>query len=772
MNIMLTIDFYKMRKTNKRLYVSFVVLAALFLFNSCTKQPGKRPVDYVDPFISTEDDHGQWHPSALVPFGMVKLGPDTYPSSLTGDGDFAHSGYNYADSMVRGFSHFHKGSSGGTAIRDRAGNLSVMPFTGNPSESFFKKPVAAIDKSTETAFPGFYSVFLNQAQIQVELTAATHVGMHRYTFPAGEQANLFINEGRTTNTGVECQLVDDHTIEGIQKSHGGIYFIMKFNTPIQSTRAWNGDKWYEADHIENQEDGGLICNFGDLAGKTLEVRVGVSLTSHAAARKNLATECPEWDFPALKQKAKHLWNEKLAKIQVEGNDEYKTIFYTALYRTCFLPVVISDVDGTYPGLDKKVHHAEGYKHYTDYAFWDSFRTKYPLYSFYLPGVYQDIVKSLRDIYQQADNAWPFPDSDHKPHGHGYLLKGENRFQVFTTCRHEHMLMVMADAYVKNLFDIDIHEVYPYMKEEAMVQMPEKYDSIGYIPARPDQTGEYAWNSWGLAQVAKSIGNQADYDFFMKRSDYWKNTWDPEIKYFRARAADGTWLDFPEDPTVNREKYTYEGSQWQYRWNILHDVPALIEKFGGREQFVGELEYFFENDLYTAGNQIDLHAPFLFNPAGAPWLSQKWTHKILTQPIVQLYGTHDFFPEPIFDRVYKATPDGYLEEMDDDYGCMAGWYVMGAMGLFQICPGDPVYQITSPIFEKITINLDSTIYPGKSFSIMANNLTEKNHYIQSATLNGKPLNRCWISHDEIVKGGELVFEMGPEPNKEWGLETKK
>jgi predicted alpha-1,2-mannosidase len=454
-------------------------------------------------------------------------------------------------------------------------------------------------------------------------------------------------------------------------------------------------------------------------------------------------------------------------INVEGDDEYKTIFYTALYHACNLPVCLTDVEGTYPGLDKKVHFADGYKHYNDYAFWDSFRTKYPLYSLYIPGVYRDIVKSLRDVYEQADNSLPLPNIEHTPHGWGYLLKGENGYEVFTTCRHEHMLMVMTDAHFKGLFDIDVRSVYPFMKKEAMVQMPEKYDFIGHIPARPDQTCEYSWDSWCLAQVAKSIGDSADYDFFMKRSEYWKNTWDPSIKFFRACAADGSWLDFPQDPSVNREKYTYEGSKWQYRWNILHDVPSLIEHFGGKENFVRDLEYFFENDLYTAGNQIDLQAPFMFNPAGAPWLSQKWVHKILTKPMVQRYGTHDFFPEPVFDRIYKATPDGYLEEMDDDYGCMSAWYVMSAMGLYQICPGNPIYQLTAPIFKQVTISLDPSIYRGKKFIIKAENLDKENFYIQSATLNGVPFNRSWISHKEIVNGGELVFEMGNKPNMEWG-----
>jgi len=272
----------------------------------------------------------------------------------------------------------------------------------------------------------------------------------------------------------------------------------------------------------------------------------------------------------------------------------------------------------------------------------------------------------------------------------------------------------------------------------------------------------------MAQLAKATGNDADYNYFMKRADYWKNTWDPSIRYFRAREADGTWLDFPDDPAVNREKYTYEGSKWQWRWNVIHDVPGLIGAFGGKDAFAKELEHFFNNDLYTAGNQIDLQAPFLFNYAGKPWLTQEWSTKILTQPITQKYGTHDFFPEPVFDRIYKATPDGYLEEMDCDYGCMAAWYNMSAMGLYQTCPGDPVYQLTSPIFESIKIKLNDPTYQGKEFVIEAKGLSDTNIYIQSATLNGNPYNRSSITHEEITKGGKLVYQMGSEPNMQWGI----
>ena len=765
----INIAFESILKRSTSVFFSLFFLLVFFLNNSCTTT--KQPVEYVNPFICSQGDHGHWPPAALVPFGLVEVCPDTYPGSLTADGDFAHSGYDYSDDQIRGFSQFHKGSSGGTRVCDRSGLLSLVPFVNAP-DSFYFSPILKIDKNTEVASPGYYAVTLPDEQILVELTAQTHVGVHRYHFPAGENASLFLYEGnRTRSGGISFSLKDNNTVEGIQYSYSGIHYIIQFSSPVVNTKIWTGEKPAEGNSLEKQSSGGLICDFGNLNGKPLEIKVGVSLTSLEAARKNLEAECPgSIGFKQVRENALKMWNQKLRSIEVTGNDEYKTIFYTALYHSCFLPQVITDVDGTYPGLDQKIHQAKGYKHYDNYAFWDDFRTKFPLYSLWQPDVYRDITCSLRDIYEQANNWGITPENDHTPHGgEGFRPAGKNGYQAFNTCRHEHMLMVMADAYFKGLFNIDLKSVYPYIREEAMVQMPEQYDSIAYIPARPDQTGEFCWDSWTVAQLAKAIGNEQDYHYFMERSEYWKNTWDPSILYFRARAADGSWLDFPEDPTVNREKYTYEGTKWQWRWNVLHDLPGLIDAFQGNENFVKQLEYFFDKDLYTAGNQIDLQAPFLFNFARAPWLTQKWSRKILTEPIVQQYGTHNFFPEPIYDRVYKTTPDGYLEEMDCDYGCMAAWYNMAAMGLYEVCPGNPVYQLSSPIFDKIVINLDSSIYKGKQFVIKANNQTRENIYIQSATLNGTPLNRSWITHEEIVNGGILVYEMGPEPNKNWGIQ---
>lgn len=747
--------------------MSWHVLITLLIVISLGSCKSERPVDYVDPFICTQGDHGQWLPAALVPFGLVELCPDTWPGSLTADGDFAHGGYDWSDNHIRGFSHFHKGSSGGTTIHDRAGQVSILPFSGTRDEAFFINPIVEIDKKSEKAYAGYYSVFLPEDNILTELTATTRTGFHRYVFDVDSERKIYIYEGnRGGGSGIECNLTDKNTLEG---SFGNKYFRFVFDSPVAVAKIFDGSKISEGNSLQKQDNGGIILEFEGPAGKPLLVKVGVSLSSIESARKNLDAESPHWNFNKTRNKATRAWNKVLSAVEVKGeNAGDKKIFYTALYHTCFLPVIQSDVEGVYPGLDQKDHKADGYSHYAGYAFWDSFRTKYPLYSLFIPGVYSDITTSLRNLYEQADNWGALPSSDHPPHGVDFKAAGKNGYQVFAECRHEHMLMVVADAYFKGLMKTDMKSVYPFMMREVMLQMPEKYDTIGFIPARADQTGEYCWDNWTLAQVAGALGYEKDYEYLIKRSDYWKNTWDPSIRYFRARNADGTWLDFPEDPSMNREKYTYEGSKWHWRWNVLHDVPSLIEAFGGKEAFVKELEYFFNNDLYTAGNQIDLQAPFMFNMADAPWLTQKWVRKLLTEPVVQKYGTHGFFIEPVFDRIYKSTPDGYLEEMDDDYGCMSGWYAMAAMGLYQMCPGKTEYQLTAPIFNEVAIKPDRNFYNGKKFIFRAENLNQENIYIQSATLNGKPFNKSSITHDEIVNGGELVYQMGSEPNKNWGI----
>ena len=744
----------------KSFLLSLIFLAALAPFAAWASDE-RAEVDYVNPFICTQGDHGEWHPAATRPFGAVNLGPDTYPGSLIAWGGAAHGGYDWSDSMVRGFSHFKRGSSGGTRIIDRAGWFSILPFTGERSHAWYRTPMLSEDKARETASPGYYSTYLTEGGIAVELTADVHAGFHRYTFTPGSEAKILIYQGnRGSGVPFSCQLLDNQTIEG---HVGEWWFYATFDHPVLASLIQDEDGFlHPGDCLEPSTQTGFICSFGDLEGQPLNIRAGISFTDSQHARDNYKAECQGATFDAKHEKAKENWQAILGRIAVESPDEdLKTVFYTALYHSCLLPIVQSDVDGTYLGMDNALHQTGGHVHYDGYAFWDTFRSKYQLYALLVPEIYRDIVRSLGDIYEQTDyDACARPC---KPRTYGYSYKARGKRYVWPNCRSEHQLMVFTDAYVKGLCDLDLASVYPYIRKEALSQMPAWYDTFGYIPYQPDQTCEYSWDSWCVAYLARELGEAEDQAFFSARAAYWKNVWDPSIRFFRARAADGSWLDFPDDPTEDRRKYTYECTGWQMRWHSLHDVPSLIDLFGGRRKFLKELHWFFENNLYNAGNQPDLHTPFLFNLAGEPWETQKWMNALLTKPTIQRYGTHGFLQRPIYDRVYKATPDGYLVEMDDDYGCMASWFAMGAMGLFQLCPGQPVYQLFSPIFDQVTIHLENN----RTLTLEAKGLSDDSFYIQSATFDGRPLQASHIAHETLMEGGTLRFELGPKPNRRWG-----
>jgi predicted alpha-1,2-mannosidase len=742
------------------------VMASLLLYE-CSRPGAVRPVDEVDPFICTLGDHGQLFPGAVVPFGMVKLGPDTYPSSFDGDGDLAHSGYNYADTLIRGFSHIRRESSGGTAIYDRGWYVSILPQIGRPCIDRTQCAVA-IDKKSETARPGYYAVRMKNPEIQVELTAQTHSALHRYRFPASEQVCLTVDPGSPAFVrSAEVQILGSDGFSGkVDGYQGPVYFWAKLSKPFASFAVWDSVLYSQVRRCQAKR-AGLALDFHTREGEEVYLKIGFSLLSEERARLNLEAEIPDWDFSAVREKARKSWSAMLDRITVEGDAKDREIFYTALYHACQQPSDVTDVDGTYLGFDQKPHQAQGFRFHENYAFWDDYRTKFPLMSLINPATFTQVFRSIMEIYDQSSAYWFYSNPTHKVHVGGFVVQGADGFTPFLTCRYEHMMTVVLDAFAKGLASDDfLQQAYRGMQQEALVQMPVEYDRLGFIPTRPDQTFEYSYDNWCVAQMARRLGNAQDYDYFSKRAGYYRNVWDASIGFLRARDADGAWLDFPEDPAVNREKYKYEGSPWQWRWFVPHDVPGMIEMMGGKEKFVEQLDYFFSHHLYQAGNQPDIHAPFLFNYAGAAWLTQKWVRTLLAEPMLHRYAAHEFYPEPIFDRVYKNTPDGYLLEMDDDYGCMASWYVMSAMGLYQMCPGLPVYQLTAPIFKRVTLHLDGDYYSGKSFTIRADNLSRENIYIQSATLNGAPYNQSSITHEAITRGGELCFRMGPQPNKEW------
>ncbi len=701
----------------------------------CASQPAT-PAAFVDPFIATADDHGQLYPGATVPFGMVKLSPDTYPGAVTGH---AHAGYDYNDSLLLGFSHVRVGGMG---CRGEGGNILVTP---RRERLPLRPQLLAVPflKSTERAEPGYYAVETAES-VRVQLTCTAHVGLHRYTFGGGKPRWLLLDLGRGFTPIVSSRVVvrGDGTVLGrvVARHNCGrsdtyaVSFAAEFRPGPEKMFGWTDSVYVARPESLSGAHVGLALRFGPVDGAVL-VKVALSAISPEQALKDLHLELPGWDFAAVREAAWLAWNELLGRVEVEGTDEDKTLFYTGLYRSCTMPFNTTSSDGTYRGTDGRVHEAQGHVHYDTYSIWDTFRTKYPLLSLVAPDYLHDIVCSLVDLYRDGGRQWPFLD-----------------------VRHEHTGAILLDAYRKGITDFDVATAYEGMKHDALAQLPARWEKLGYIPKRPDRTLEAAYDDWCVAEMARLLGRLEDAARFSRRAGFYRNVWDDSLRFFRARDANGNWLPFPTDPTAIDETYVYEGSMWQWRWFVLHDVPGLIRLFGGPQAFVEELRTFFDRDLYNHGNQPDLHAPFLFNFAGAPHLTQDVVHKILTQPMTQRYGTHGFLRHPVHRRIYRPTPDGFIPEMDDDCGTMWAWYVLSAMGLYQVCPGEPVYQITTPLFRKVVLHLDAWGRPGRVFRIERRGSFADGPTIREARLNGKRLDRMEIPHSAIVQGGKLELRM--------------
>ncbi|MBN1351835.1 GH92 family glycosyl hydrolase [candidate division KSB1 bacterium] len=732
---------------NPKIFGLLIITCCLSIYQfSFPEEKRMTPIDFVNPFICTRGDHGQLYPGATCPFGTVKLSPDTYPDGLNGR---AHAGYDDADSRILGFSHVRVGGMG---CSGEGGNILLLPFVGEKDTDPDKYHQAFI-KSSEIASPGYYCVrFANG--IRAELTVTEHAGLHKYSFPKSPEAHILIDLGRgfTKVVDTEIHIESSDALRGVITAKHNcsrideytLYFYIKLSRPFESFETWNGDaKFRNMSHQRGAKIGAFLTYSTGLDDIIL-VKIGISAISSDQAKLDLEAEIADWDFDAVHASARLKWSRLLNRVDVEGNSEYKQIFYTALYHSYTMPMnTTSPVNRQYRGTDGNLHRAIDYVHYDCYSMWDTFRSKYPLVALLEPAVMNDISRSLVDYYDQGMSQFPF-----------------------LMIRREHTGTVLLDSYRKQIRNFDIRAAFEGMQQDALEQLPPDLEKLGYVPKRPDRTLEYAYDDWCVAWLANELGEANIAQRFFKRAQFYKNIWNDSLGFFRAKDDQGNWLPFP-DPAVIDETYVYEASMWQWRWFVLHDIQGLIDLMGGREKFVQTLNYFFENDLYNHGNQPDLQAAYLFDFAGAPWLSQKWVRKILTEPMMQRYGTHGFFDEPIFDRIYKAEPAGYLLEMDDDCGTMAAWYVLSAMGFYPVCVGEPVYEIGTPIFDKITIHLDDEYYSGNDFVIEARNVSQENIYIQSATLNGKRYNKPWLHHDEIVSGGRLVFEMGAEPNTNWG-----
>jgi predicted alpha-1,2-mannosidase len=769
-------------------YLGGIVTLSLFGFTGPGKPVKPSPVDYVNPFIGASTDGGtdnmqlfpgKTYPGAATPYGLVQVCPNTI------DGGDNASGYSYEHTTMEGFSF---ATMSGTGWFGDLGNFLVMPTTGpmktlggridHPGEGWRSK----FSKNSEHASAGYYSVVLNDYNIKAEMTAAPHSGILRFTFPANEHSRIQIDLARRiggTSVLQYVKKVDDHTIEGWMKctpDGGGwgngdghanytMYFYAKFSKPLKNFGVWSADipdGWVRKrdevvsdkyiEQVKNaailkgatEKEGkhlGFYSEFATGANEQVLLKSGMSLVSMDGAKANLNAEIKDWNFDAVHQKARALWNSQLSKIAIDGGTkDEKTIFYTALYHTMLDPRSVEDVTGDYTGGDNKIHHPANFTRRSIFSGWDVFRSQMPLQTIINPTLVNDLINSLVTLGNET--------------GRHYLERWEFLNSYSGCMLGNPALPVIADAYAKGIRGYDISKTYEYA-----VNSCEKFGNgeRGYAPEPHSisTTLEYAYDEWCLAKLSAAVGNKVNEKKYLERSEDYKNVWDPSVGWFRPRLADGSWEAWPKEGRLKIEYGTIESNPYQQGWFVPQDVPGMVKLMGGRQKVIADLNDMFEktpdnmvwNNYYNHSNEPVHHISFLFNRFGAPWLTQKWSRQVCA-------------------RAYHNKVFGLVG--NEDVGQMSAWYVLAASGFHPICPGDTRYEITSPVFSKITYKLDPRYATGKTFTVIARNNSAQNVYIQSATLNGRPYQHCYLDYKDIISGGTLQLVMGSMPNHNWGI----
>jgi predicted alpha-1,2-mannosidase len=724
----------------------------------------------VNPFIGTGGFPwvcGHNFPGAMVPFGMVRLGPET-TSILLHKRALNTSGYYYGDNQILGFSHTRLNGTGATD----GGHFLVMPTRDFVEPHLLRQwQSATFSHSEELASPGYYAVRLPKPGVLVELTATPRVGVHRYTFNDGRAAHLMLDVmnalgGRGASEGKVRILPEAGEVEGSVKTFGAfsgryggikVYFVAKLSQPLASFTCLQddivaGDRAFSASNRARVYLG-LIPTNGPQA---VTLKLAISYVSIENARTNLQVEAGVKDFEQLVAEAQRAWEERLGSIRIEGGtEEQKEIFYTALFRVFQMPTVFNDANGDYLGFDRQVHKASDFHYFTDLSLWDTFRTTHPLYTLIAPQDQRDMLVSLVKMLEQG--GW----LPRWPSGHGY-----SNSMLGTPAD-----IVIADSYLKGIRDFDVAKAYQAMRHTALAPTPpgsafsgregvREYLQYGYCPAglvrnSVTRTLEYSWADHAIAQLAESLGYAEDAALFRKHAQSYRNVWNPEKQYFQPRDAQGRFVE-PFKPLLltyfdRKGKYTkdyVEGSALQWRWGAPFDAEGLAALFKSREYFAEELNSFFAESnparanwnpgpYYWHGNEPDIHAAYMFNEAGRPDLTQKWVHWIL-------------------DHKYGRSYDGL--DGNDDGGTLSAWYVFSALGLYPVAGSDR-YELGAPLFEKAEVRLKN----GR-LVIVADNYAPDHVYCRKVLLNDTPLGRTWIRHSEIENGGVFRFVMDSEPAK--------
>ena len=735
-------------------------------------QPGELG-KWVNPFIGTGGfpafTTGNDMPGSTVPFGMIRLCPDTrfFLKKMTNKTFANTSGYYFADNHLMGFSHTRMV---GTGVHD-GGHFRVYPATGSQSDNYRKGKYHRFSHKNETAFPGYYAVMLKKPGILAELTATERTGVHRYTFSGKENPRIIIDVASSLGSGKssdgEIHVSSDGEITGtictfgnFAARYGGqqIYFSARFSKPFSEFAFWSGKKAVRNSSSIQADTLGIDVIFNkNVPSEVIELRLGISYVSIENARENLEIETGELTFEEIQKKAVEKWEEKLSLIKIEGGtDRQKTIFYSALYRSLQMPTLFNDVNGDYKGFDKKIHRVEDYhRYFTDLSLWDTFRTVHPLFTLILPDDQRDMLRSL--VKMSEHGGW----LPRWPSGYGYTgsMLGSSAD------------IVISESYQKGIRDFDVETAYRAMRKAALaVDLPKEgfkprpgtdvYMEYGYCPAESmrgavSKTIEYAWADDAISKLATELNYAEDAALFAQRAQYYRNVWNPETQYFHPRKLDGSFQQKfdPLKLTYLDSKRTYtdayvEGSALQWRWAPFFDASGLISLFRDTAYFVNELNNFFEKanpklgtmffgPYYWHGNEPDIHAAYLFNDADRPDLTQKWVRWIL-------------------DHKYGADHNGM--DGDDDAGTLSAWYVLSSLGFYPVA-GSVVYRLGIPLFQKAEIKMGENL-----LTVRAENDMPENKYVKSVQLNGKLLDRWYLKHDEIAEGGTLVFEMSKEPQK--------
>ncbi|MCK5136459.1 MAG: GH92 family glycosyl hydrolase [Bacteroidales bacterium] len=725
----------------------------------------------VNPFIGTGGYPwvcGHNFPGAALPFGMVRLSPET-ASVMTNRKALNTSGYFYGDNKISGFSHTRLSGTGATD----GGHFLVVPSTRPVSHNNRgQRPYRRFSHRDEVAFPGYYALLLPDEKIFVELTATERVGIHRYTFPGGVEPYIFIDVSNALGDAVSREatvtiLPDKQEVEGsvrtfgtFARRYGGVkvYFVARFDRAFKTFGIWNSEAFNPGQEWVEGEDIGVDLNFiNNDSASVVGLQLAISYVSIQNARANLEAEAGSKQFDDLLALAQDAWEEKLSLIKIKGaTNAQRTIFYTALYRVFQMPTVFNDVNGEYFGFDKQVHRADGFRYFTDLSLWDTFRTLHPLYNIIAPADQRDMMVSL--VRMAKEGGW----LPRWPSGNGYTGSMLGTPADIT----------ITDAWLKGICDFDVEFAYQSMRSTALGPTPrgaefsgrrgiESYLKYNYCAAdmmdeAVSKTLEYAWADHSIGQLAQALGKKEDAALFAEHALYYRNTWNQETQYFHPRNANG---DFVEDfkPLLLtyldlKERYTddyVEGSALQWRWAVPFDAQGLISLFDSPEFFVSELNDFFAKSdpemgnwnpgpYYWHGNEPDIHAAYLFNEAGRPDLTQKWVRWILDNK---------------YDTSYKGL-DG-----NDDGATLSAWYIFSSLGFYPIA-GSDVYQIGAPLFREAEVKIGESI-----LLIKADNYATENRYVQKIWLNDIILNRHWIRHSEIANGGVLRFEMTATPNKQ-------